>query len=322
MENIYLVAIIGAGNIGSSWDTPTSKNILTHAHAFKDSARTKLAGIVDTDASRGKHEADKWQTPFYADIDSLFENTHPDIVVVATPDTTHAEMLERVMRSDAKLIICEKPIVTNESEVARVRKVISATSIPIIVNFPRQFDATVVRLREELMGGAHGEIVSAHAIYAKGTHHIGSHLFDLLRFLFGELTGAAAHFKIDDYAGDPTFGGVASFERCGGVYIQAMDSRATSILELDILTDKKRIRFTDNGHAVETQGIIPDPVYAGFRTFGPMKREASELEHALPELARHAIAVLDGKEPARSTTDNALKTFETCQRFASSFKPI
>lgn len=321
-DKTYSAAIIGAGNIGSSWDSPDASHILTHAHALAANARIKLVGVVDTDADRASREATKWKTDSYTDLAVLLAKACPDIVIISTPDESHATILETVLKSDVKLVICEKPIAANESDAKRVSAALATTSIPVVVYFPRRFDARMLRLREELASGAHGAIVSVRATYAKGTHHIGSHVFDLLRYLFGEMTSAAAHFKIEDYPNDPTYGGVATFEKCGEVHLQTYDGRASSELELDIFTDKKRIRLTDRGYSIETQEIIVDPVFAGFRMFGPVSREATELALALPALVDHAVSVLDGTELPRSAGENALQTFDTCQRFANTYKPI
>lgn len=318
----YSVAIIGAGTIGTSWDNPDSSRILTHAHAFSANERTHLVGIVDTDVARATREASTWGTSPYTDVATLFSKESPDIVVIATPDETHATVLETVLASSARLVICEKPLAANEPDAERIRKMLSMATAPVIVYFPRRFDTRTLRLREELTSGTLGNVVSVRATYAKGTHHIGSHLFDLLRLLFGEMTGAAAHFKIDDRPDDPTYGGVAAFENCREVYLQAFDGRASSELELDIFTDTKRIRLTDRGYTLETQEIVADPVFAGFRMFGPATRKATDLENALPTLVRHAVAVVDGSELPLSDAESALKTFDACQRFASTYKPI
>jgi predicted dehydrogenase len=319
-DSKYRVAIIGAGNIGARFDTPDSKEILTHAHAFSANPKTALLGITDTDAAKAGDAAKRWKTEAYQDVDSFMQK-NPDIVIIATPDSTHRELLEKTLKYAPRLIICEKPIVENFADVENLRSTLSAYQTPVIVNFSRRFDGRVVRLGKELAEGSYGTVVSAHALYSKGTHHIGSHLFDLLRFFFGELTAASASFSIDDYPGDPSYGGVATFERCPKLYIEAMDSRVVSAFEIDILTEKKRVRLTQEGFFLEIQDIVSDPVYEGYQMFGDAKREPTELKGAMAELARHAVSVLEGEKP-RVTAEDALKTFEACEAFARSYKPL
>lgn len=319
MESVYSVGIIGAGAIGALWDSPDSPQVLTHAHAFSANPRTELIGLVDSDTARGKKEGDRWSTNFYNNTASLFKETRPDIVVIATPDETHASVLKEVILHNPKLIICEKPVATNEHDAALVHEIATTTTIPIEVNFLRRFDSAMIDLQKELSSGTYGTILSARATYGKGTHHIGSHIFDLVRFFFGEMQNANAQFVIDEYPNDPTYGGTATFDRCPQLYLQAIDSRIASIFELDIMTQKARIRITDEGNTLRIQQIVDDPTFKGFKILGEETVQPTQLGDAMKHLAEHAVAVLGGKESVRVTLADALKTYETCAQFASSY---
>lgn len=303
----YSVAIIGAGQIGCGYDSPDSKEILSHAHAFTANHRTNLAGIIDIDRARGEHEATRWQSVYYPTLESLAAILKPDIVVIATPDTTHASMLERALAVAPKLIVCEKPLASKQADAEHIARTLSRADIPVIVNFTRRYDTTMVRLHEQFAGAL---AASVHARYGKGTHHMGSHLFDLLRYFFGEMTGAAAQTTIEDYPGDPTFGGVTSFERCPEVHIEATDSRVSSVFELDIRAEKGHIRIKDLGFTLETE------------VDGTLRREQTKLPEALAAFANHCVAVLEGREEPRTPASDALKTFSACERFADSYRRL
>ena len=53
-KKIYDAVIIGAGRIASGFDTPRSKDILTHAHAIAKESRLRLTGITDINERKGK----------------------------------------------------------------------------------------------------------------------------------------------------------------------------------------------------------------------------------------------------------------------------
>lgn len=303
----YSVAIIGAGQIGCGYDSPDSKEILSHAHAFTTNHRTNLVGIIDIDRTRGELEARRWQSAYYPTLELLAATLRPDIVVVATPDTTHASILEHSLAVCPKLIVCEKPLASNKADAERIERTLSETDIPVIANFTRRYDTTMVRLHERFAGAS---AVSVHARYGKGTHHMGSHLFDLLRYFFGEMTGAAAQTALEDYPGDPTFGGTASFERCSEVHIEAVDSRVMSVFELDIKTENEHLRVKDLGFLLETE------------VDGVLRREQTKLPEALTAFAEHCVAVLDGLEELRTPASDALKTFNACERFADSYRRL
>lgn len=294
--------------MGSGYDSPESKDILSHAHAFSTNPNVRLVGIIDVDRKRGEYEATRWKTALYPNLLSLAKTALPDIIVIATPDPTHVEMLEEALALKPKLIVCEKPLAANETDAERIRNLLSKTSVPVIVNFTRRYDTAMVRLQKVLVRkGA----TSVHARYGKGTHHIGSHLFDLLRFFFGELVAAQADVTIDDYPGDPTFGGSASFEHCPAVSIEAVDSRENAVFELAITAKTHRYLILEGGYMLETRDKT-----------GTIHREATKLSQALPELVHHCIRVIEGREEPRTPASDALKTFNACERFAQSYRAL
>lgn len=318
MTRIYTAAIIGAGRIGSGFDSPRSREILTHAHAIVQNPHLELVALVDKDAIQGKREAKRWETPFYKDLRKMFKKEKPDIVVIATPDETHVRMLLEVARRKPRLIVCEKPIATDTRQARRIKEY----RVPVIVNLSRRFDESMVELRAALLEGRYGKVLSASGIYTKGIFHNGSHMIDLTRFLFGEMIFSAAHFQKRDWEGDPSVGGVATFERCLEFHLQLADARAYAIFELDILAEKMRIRITDEGRTILTEQVIVDPMYKGFRILGKAKSEKTHLDRALPALYAHAIDVLEKRSRSHSSLEEALKTGRTCARFARGYKRL
>jgi len=312
-KKIYHAVIIGTGQIASGFDTPRSRNVLTHAHALTKHPRIKLVGMMDVDFKKGKNEARKWKTKFYPDIESMLEDEKPDIVAITTPDDTHKKILLSVMRTSPGLIILEKPIVKKKQEITEVKKALGKYPVPIIVNFRRRFDSTVSTLREEFLSGVHGKILSANASYSKGTMHTASHAIDLARYLFGDMRSSIMSFRVNDFThDDPSVGGVMTFERCPQFYLMNGDERCFSLFEFEILTEKGRLRFIDEGFSLITQEIIPDPIFKGYRILGSPKIQKTKLINAMPSLIEHAVMVLDGKEVIRSTVEDAIATQEAC----------
>ena len=88
------------------------------------------------------------------------------------------------------------------------------------------------------------------------------------------------------------------------------------VFEFDILTERGRLRCSDSGFARSAEAVVRDRLYRGFRNLGKPVRRTTELEDALPELYRHARAVLEGAERPRSSAQDALNTYEACMRIA------
>lgn len=320
-KKTYNAVIIGAGKIACGFDTPKSKTVLTHAHALSINPNTTLVGIADTDGVKGMFEAKKWKTTYFADATKMLDNTHPDIIVIATPNNTHKDMLLLALTYKPKVIIVEKPLVNEKSEMSIIRNAGKKSGVPVIVNFRRRFDNTVNEVRDSLIKGKYGSVLSAHATYSKGMLHNGSHIIDLARYLFGEMTSAKAHFQVHDYSeGEPSLGGIATFERCPQFYLMAGDERSFYIFEMTILTEKYRIRFINEGRNVTLEQVVRDKVYPEDRVLGPEKMRKTKLDEAMTRMIEHAVRVAEGKESSHSSLLEGLKTQEACYQLLSSFK--
>lgn len=317
----YKAVIIGAGRIACGFDAPDSKQVLTHAHALTADPRVILSGITDIDSVKGKKEAKKWKTEFFEDHHSMLTSIKPDIVVIATPDHAHKDMLLEVLAYKPKVVILEKPAVNKKSDIRIVRTASRNPYTEIIVNFRRRFDPTVEQIRDDLIKGRYGSVLSASATYTKGVLHNGSHVIDLARYLFGEMKTSKTFFAVDDFPeGDPSLGGIATFERCPQFYLMTGDERSFYILEFEILTEKRRIRFIDEGRRCVTQKVVADTVYKGDQVLGESKVIKTKLPDAMRNMVAHAVRVADKSERSRASIEDALKTQEACYKLLDSFK--
>lgn len=320
-KKIYNAVIIGAGKIACGFDTPKSKAVLTHAHALSNNKRVKLVGVADTDLKKGELEAKKWKTAYFADAKEMLSKTNPDIVVIATPNDTHKDILLLALAQKPKVIIIEKPVVNEKSEMSIVRKASEKSDVPVIVNFRRRFDSTVSEIRDNLIKGKYGSILSANALYSKGVLHNGTHMLDLARYLFGDMTSAKAHFRVDDYQeGEPTFGGMATFQRCPQFYIMAGDERSFYVFEMTIITERFRIRFINEGRNVTFEEVVRDNVYPDDKVLGKVKTTKTKLAESMVNMIEHAVRVADGKESSHSSLIEGLKTQQACYQLITSYK--
>ncbi len=318
---IYTAAIIGSGRIASTFDDPKSKAILTHAHALTVHPRVRLIGMTNqVDKTAGKHEADKWKTKFYPDLKSMLAE-RPDIVVITTPDDTHAKLLEEVSLERPKLIICEKPVGMSTQELKRLTERVMPMKIPTLVNFSRHFDPVVHEVQGALRKGTYGNVISANGIYTNGILHNGPHLFDLAHFFFGKLKSIKGLSKTLDHSKTaPSVSGFATFEHCPQFSIMTGDEKAYSVFELEIYTEKKRIHFTNFGFEVTMQDVVPDPMYKGFRALAKPVTMKTGLDHMFEHLYTHAALLLDKKVKPMSTLSEAIQTQQTSLRLLASAK--
>jgi hypothetical protein len=91
-----------------------------------------------------------------------------------------------------------------------------------------------------------------------------------------------------------------------------------AIFELEIITEKKRIRFENFGQEMVTQDVVRDPIFKGFKALSKRKVTMTKLVDAMPELYRHAAEVLNKKKSSRSSLADAMKTQAACFRLLES----
>lgn len=282
----YSAIVVGAGRIGASFDGPTSKEVLTHAHALKKNSKVHFLGFVDANATQGKREAKRWGVQYFRNLRDVGA---ADIVIVATPDATHANILEEAVGLKPKIIICEKPIIVSTKQISDVRAL--AKKVPIIVNYSRRFDTTVQKLRRDIENGKFGRLLASHAIYTGGLIHNGSHAVDLFRYLFGD-------------------------KEISRLHLIHGDAKRYTVFEVDLLMEKGRIRFVEEGRFIEVQRVVGDLLFHGYRALGRVVRTRTKLDRALPALYDHVIRVFEGRDKNMCSVDDAIKTFTKTIEFA------
>ena len=80
------------------------------------------------------------------------------------------------------------------------------------------------------------------------------------------------------------------------------------------------MRFSNVNRDISIQKPKNDTAFKGYRILGPAQIRSTGLFGMMSELARHAVAVLDGAEEPRSTVKDALATYAACVELAKRFE--
>ena len=304
---MYSVAIIGAGNIAAGFDDPESKKILTHAHAVFDSDLFDLKGFFDIDKDKAECASRKWKCYAYDSLERLV--TGADVCVCCAPDQHHKAVIDSLVRFDPKVIITEKPLADNLDDAKELYDHFAGKT-PIAVNYSRRFIPEFREIRNRLP--QNGRLLKGVAYYGKGTFHNGSHMVDLLRFLFGGVVEAKRmNLEFTDMQGDPTCDALLSAGD-GTVYLVGIDSREVTIFEMDLLFEKGRIRILDGGQKIELfeKGASAD--YVGYYNYKLSQTLDVDYSGALTGLYRNVYGFLNGKEELLCSIDDGLEVLEVC----------
>lgn len=132
--------IIGAGGQGAEADRQGSGNeekIISFGHAFSRHGGFNLLGFIDKDVERAESAKKEWDAKFASD--TLTSIQYQDVVVVATPDDTHFDILKQIAKKQLSLVLCEKPICTDLEKAREIVQLYKERGIPLMVNYTRRY---------------------------------------------------------------------------------------------------------------------------------------------------------------------------------------
>jgi predicted dehydrogenase len=226
------IGLIGLGEAGTGLHLPALVGL-----------PVVMSGACDLDETRRRRAAERWRIPVFDTVERLLTETDPDVVIVATPPDSHADLCLQALERRAH-VVCEKPFVCSLEEADQVLGAAVAACRQVAVNHefrqmpifrtlvehvkepsagPLQFVQVWqnVDLPQASEGGWRGEMARRTLFEA------GVHLVDLVIALFGEMPRsvyAAMCAGAEGYAGDAVV--VATFQFPDGRLAQLTQNRA------------------------------------------------------------------------------------------------
>lgn len=184
------VAVLGAGRMG--------RTHLVNVAAIPNARVVVVADANGDAAAEGRRLARAGR----AATDPLEAIHAPDVdaVLIVTPTTTHAALIEAALRA-GKAVWSEKPIANDLAETARIVALWRELAVPVQLGFMRRFDPGYVRAKQLIERGELGRIEQFRA-YSRDTFpppleflltsggsflDMTVHDLDLARFLVGEV---------------------------------------------------------------------------------------------------------------------------------------
>ena len=280
MKDLLNVLIVGAGSIGglkpNEFDSPTNHSkILTHCHAVKfleEKKHLKLTGIVEPNLEKLCEVKLKWNiSEGYITIDEYLKTSnYADIITIASPTITHYEIVKQILLSEKKpkIIILEKPGGYNLNECTLINNLSSEYKVPILINYIRRFNSHYQTIGNLLKSGFYGKILNASLCYTRGLKRDCCHAIDIFNWFFGDFTsGQSLSYSnlIDDYdTNDLTEPFYLQYENCPHVFLRPCDGRKGSIFEIDIIAEKARIIFVDNGTKINIHNVQKEKIWGDY----------------------------------------------------------
>lgn len=189
------VAIIGAGMIAAA-----------HLRAAR-AAGGEVIGILGSTAVKSTAAAEAWQVRTgYADLEALLGD-RPDVVHVCTPNATHYDYSDAVLRAGRHLVV-EKPVAISTTDADRLVRTAEEAGVVATVPYVYRYHPMVREIRARRIAGDLGDVALVHGSYlqdwllspdastwrvdatvggaSRAFADIGTHWCDLAEFLSGE----------------------------------------------------------------------------------------------------------------------------------------
>lgn len=200
------VAIVGYGLAGRSF----------HAPLIAATDGLELVGVVTSSPARRQQLAvDHPQAKALADVEALWTDVSPELVVVATPNSSHAVITSAAIRHGVPVLV-DKPLAVTAAEAEAVVSEAERAGVLLTVFQNRRWDTDQLTLRKLMAEGALGEIARYESRFERWRPDLdpdkwresagpqdgggvlldlGSHLVDQALTLFGPATHVYAEIE-------------------------------------------------------------------------------------------------------------------------------
>lgn len=204
-ENTIKVAIAGTG---------FGKQI--HLPAYQIHPRTEVTAIYHRDLNKARSIAQEYNIPYAMDnFDNICSSPNVDVVSISTPPFLHYDMGKTALENN-KHILLEKPLNLNSNETKKLWELAQEKNRIAVADFEFRFIPAWQLLKEYLEQDFVGKtrlikidwLVTSRAnpqrpwnwysVKEKGggvLGAIGSHVFDYIHWLFGEVATLGAHLS-------------------------------------------------------------------------------------------------------------------------------
>ncbi|WP_457089521.1 inositol 2-dehydrogenase [Microvirga sp. P5_D2] len=139
------IAVLGAGRIGRIH----GRNAANHPDA-------RLVAVADPHAPSAQELAAATGAEV-SPLEEIVERSDVDAILVCTPTTTHADLIERGAKA-GKAVFCEKPVDLSSERIVSCLGVVEKAGTPLMIGFNRRFDPNFASLQKRLADGEVGDV--------------------------------------------------------------------------------------------------------------------------------------------------------------------
>lgn len=146
------LALIGAGRMGRA-----------HARVLAEVLFVDITTVCDSNPGSARDLAGQCSAKATSRIEDVLDDRAVQAVIITTPTTTHAELIERAARA-GKHIFVEKPIASTLPEAMRAAAAVVAAGVQCQVGFQRRYDPSYQEAKRAIDAGELGAVEGYRAV--------------------------------------------------------------------------------------------------------------------------------------------------------------
>lgn len=293
MSRQMKIAVIGAGPMG-----------VRHLQAALSIGGT-VAGVADLDRTRLANAAEQLALSpevLFDDVRAMLAAAAPDCVVIATTAPAHCELTVLAAEAGVRTILCEKPMATSVAECDRMLEACARNGARLAVNHQLRVLPVYAEAKRRLASNELGGVASINVTGGNfGLAMIGTHLFELLRFITDEEPSSVNAWFSAERVANPR--GPQFEDRAGSCRVETVGGKR---LYIDA--------GADQGHGLKVLfgarfgQVLVDPIDASIEWWcrRPEDRELPLTRYATPAVTGTAAAGKSGPVEASAAVLRAL----------------
>jgi predicted dehydrogenase len=219
------------------------EEIVSPLDSLPDVEIVAIAGLEAEVASFRGQNARLAAVKQYGDYRRMLDVEKPDVVAVCNTDGARAAAVAEAAGRQLN-VIAEKPLATNQADLARIRKTVSEKGVSLGMLLPMRYQSEYRALQRLRTGGELGEVIqiSAQKSYKLGSRSdwfkhrdtygstilwIGPHMIDLMRWASGR-----TYVEVASFMGRAGFAGLGDMETTTTTSFR-LDNGGTATLHMD-----------------------------------------------------------------------------------------
>jgi myo-inositol 2-dehydrogenase/D-chiro-inositol 1-dehydrogenase len=314
--NKVRIGIIGTGYIGN-----------VHGRIYSREERAEIAALYDIIPERAERASKSIGGKVCASREELLE--HSDAVLICSPNKTHKEIALHAL-AEGKQVFCEKPFSIGIADAAELRDAANKSGVVFQVGHNRRYAPVYAHLKHLLQSdkphSAHikmnrGELQNP--IWTGDVNVTGGflyettiHLFDMMRFQFGEIEELVAYGSQHEYPELDEFSIIFKFKN--GFHCTFASSSDASwhfpFERIEVFCHHRTIMTEEMERVLDSRGID-----ANFETLSWHMTEKEERWGYVQEDRAFIDSILEGVAPP-VTADDGFKSVELVESVYSAIR--